>query len=624
MPSLRWRLALLVLIFALPAMGLVGVLAKRGYDQERASTGRHLVIATRAVAVLVERKFESAEALLQGLAALPALREGNLVDFEHSIRAAPLATDEWIVLIRPDGQQLINTRLPSGELLPQTIMPDDFWPTAERGERHVSDVFVGTVVGAPVLTVSIPITEAGQLRFALVFAMLPSALARAVASQQITSGGVLAIFDRSGVIAVRNRSPERFVGHKTRPELFEASAKSPEGVVESVSLDGIPTLTAFSRSAAIGWTAVIGASTVELYAPARSLLQMTAFWTVVVIFVAGFTATWIARAVIRGMDELVLDTQTIGAGDVPPHRSTGLHDIDVVANAIRVTAQKLQTRERELKQINQTLEQRVTARTRELSNANRDLEDFARVAAHDLRQPLRSMISFAEILRDEHGAGLDREARNYLDRLCAAARRLSAMLEAILAYSTASAAPLAKFEAVDLNEVSAAVRNDLADRLQSTKGEILTGALCKVDGDPQQIHQLLLNLVGNSLKFHRPGIPPVVRIECRCDDEWVRLTVADNGRGFDAPAAERIFTPFERLERDVEGSGIGLAIVRRIVERHGGSVVARSRRGVGSEFELRLPKSSGPVARDSGSATLPRNEVEAGSADGAGRADAPR
>lgn len=135
MPSLRRRLALLVLIFAVPAVGLVAFLAKRSYDQERASTGRHLLVATRAVAVLAERKFESAEALLHGLAALPALQEGNLVGFEQSVRATGLANDEWIVLIRPDGQQLINTRLPSGAPLPPTIMPADSGrpPSAANG-----------------------------------------------------------------------------------------------------------------------------------------------------------------------------------------------------------------------------------------------------------------------------------------------------------------------------------------------------------------------------------------------------------------------------------------------------------------------------------------------------------
>lgn len=595
--SLRGRLALLVLLVAAPAFILVAALTKRAYDQERTAVSRHLVTATRAVALLVERKFDSAEALLRGLASARSLEQGDLAAFEERVRATPVAADEWIVLIDPAGQQLMNTRLQAGQPLPRTEMEDGFWPAAQRGERHVSNVFVGPVANAPVLTVSIPVFRDGQLNYALVFAMLPSSLERAVAAHSITSGDIVAVIDRNGVIAVRNRNPERFIGQKARPELISAAAAQREGVFESDTLEGIASLSAFSRCGSIGWTVAIGAPRAELYASARGLLRVAAIWTAVIVALVCAVAAWIARSVIRGMDSLVADTVRIGVGEPPAGRRVGLHEVDVVAGALSATADKLSQRERELRLLNQTLEQRVASRTRELDqanralqSANRELEDFARVAAHDLRQPLRSMISFAELLQAEHGAQLDAAGRDYLNRVCAAGLRLSGMLEAILAYSTASAAPLAPLQRVDLKHAVAAAEQDLAQPLQQTGGRIETGTLGSVDADPQQLHQLLLNLIGNGVKFHRPQVPPVVRVESWANEHWLHVTVSDNGIGFPPASAERIFAPFERLERRIQGSGIGLAIVRRIAERHGGSVRATSTPGEGSQFEVILPQ----------------------------------
>jgi signal transduction histidine kinase len=125
--------------------------------------------------------------------------------------------------------------------------------------------------------------------------------------------------------------------------------------------------------------------------------------------------------------------------------------------------------------------------------------------------------------------------------------------------------------------------------METTRGRIEGAKLGSVYGDARQLHQLLLNLVSNALKFHQPGVPPIVSIQTRKQGRFLQLIVKDNGIGFAESAAERIFAPFERMDHTYEGCGVGLAIVRRIAERHGGTVCATSTPGEGSRFEVILP-----------------------------------
>lgn len=596
--SVAGRLALLVLAVAVPGAVLVGLLTKRAYDAERAAVAKHLMTSTRAVATLAERKFDAGEALVRGLASYPALHAGDLPAFETRARQVLENPDDWIVLIDANGEQRINTRVPLGGELPKVILPAEFLATLKTGSRYVSDVLFGPVVAGPVLTVTIPVLLDGKLAYGITLAMTPAALARAVAIRELTKTQIVVILDRQGVVAARSRGAERFVGKPATPDLVAATASAPEGIIESRTLEGISTVTAFARCPTIGWTAAIGVPRAELNESAHQVLRLTLVWTFLMVMVAATLAWWIGRALVRGFADLVASTQHLARGEIPASVPSPLQEIDRVSLAVQKAARELSVRDRELKRLNDELETRVAVRTRELDqantalrSANRELEDFARVAAHDLREPLRSMTAFTDVLREEHRQQLDETGRGYLDRVSRAAGRLSALLEAILAYSKTSTAPLGAFERVDLNHTLAAVQQDLTARIVQTGGRVEAAALPEVRGDAKQLHQLMMNLVGNALKFHRPGVPPVVSLKSVAADGWVTLWVTDNGIGFDPAAVERVFAPFERLHREYDGSGIGLAIVRRIAERHGGSVQATSQPGVGSTFIVRLPTS---------------------------------
>ena len=228
--------------------------------------------------------------------------------------------------------------------------------------------------------------------------------------------------------------------------------------------------------------------------------------------------------------------------------------------------------------------------TAELERSNRELQDFAGIASHDLQEPLRKIQSFGERLATRSGDAFDAESRDYLARMQDAATRMQSLIQDLLAWSrvrSRSEEPVR----VDLNRIATDVVADLETAIEAGSGTVIVEDLPTIDASPLQMRQLFQNLIANGLKFRRDGISPEVRVSStRLKDTW-QLRVSDNGIGFDDKYAERIFAPFERLHGHsaYEGTGMGLAICRRIVERHGGTLTAHGEPGVGATFEIKLP-----------------------------------
>ncbi len=255
--------------------------------------------------------------------------------------------------------------------------------------------------------------------------------------------------------------------------------------------------------------------------------------------------------------------------------------------------------------IDLTEQKRAEAAAREyaaqLEQSNRELQDFAFVASHDLQEPLRKIQAFGDRLSDQAGPALDDESRDYLARMLNAAQRMKVMINDLLALSrvTTRGRP---FERVDLNAVAREVLSDLEPRVERSAARVEVGPLPVVAADATQMHQLLQNLVVNALKFHRPGASPVVRLYSEASPEarQVKIKIEDNGVGFEEQYVDRIFQPFQRLHSrsEFEGSGIGLSVCRKIVERHGGTITARSVIGQGSVFIVTLPDYCPPGGPD--------------------------
>ncbi len=262
------------------------------------------------------------------------------------------------------------------------------------------------------------------------------------------------------------------------------------------------------------------------------------------------------------------------------------------------------------------IERLVTERTEELTRSNealarsnRDLEEFAFVASHDLQEPLRKVQAFGDRLARLSGDQLTGDAKDCVARMLDGARRMQTMVTDLLTFSRfSSQAPT--FKPVDLGEIAQEVVDDLEVQIAEAKGRVEIGTLPKIEADPRQMRHLLQNLTVNALKFRRDGVAPVVRLsgEIRNGDKRAvgpngavlcDITVVDNGIGFDQKYESRIFELFQRLHdrSRYPGTGLGLALCRKIAEFHGGTIAAIGEPGQGSTFKITLPVQQRKAAR---------------------------
>jgi signal transduction histidine kinase len=228
----------------------------------------------------------------------------------------------------------------------------------------------------------------------------------------------------------------------------------------------------------------------------------------------------------------------------------------------------------------------------ELSRSNAELEQFASIASHDLQEPLRKVQTFAAQLNAKESENLSEQGRDFLRRMSDAAGRMRSLIDDLLMFSRVSTQGR-PFTAVNLGHVISQVLVDLEVSIEESGAMVTVGLMPTVEADPLQMRQLFQNLLGNALKFRRPDVIPELRVEAKVVDHIAQVTVRDNGIGFDAQYATRIFRAFERLHgaSAYPGTGIGLALCRKIVERHHGAITATGEIDHGSTFTLWLPVS---------------------------------
>jgi signal transduction histidine kinase len=319
------------------------------------------------------------------------------------------------------------------------------------------------------------------------------------------------------------------------------------------------------------------------------------------------------RMVSRPVVELAEQVRDVAAGNYDRHITSGgspelvglASDVEGMRRKIAAELSEVREARTQVEWINDQLK----VQAEELTRSNRDLEQFAYVASHDLQEPLRKVASFCQLLQRRYSGQLDERADQYIGFAVDGAQRMQRLINDLLAFSRIGRLT-SGFTDVDLNRVLTEVRSQLEARA-GADGEIVWADLPIVEGEEPLLTTLFVNLIGNSLKFRRPDVPPVVRISAeRVGEEW-QLNVRDNGIGIEAEFADKVFVIFQRLHaRDAyEGTGIGLAIVKKIVEYHGGRIWLDLdvEEGTSINFTIPvLPGAPGPAA------TLePQKEVSA-------------
>lgn len=236
-------------------------------------------------------------------------------------------------------------------------------------------------------------------------------------------------------------------------------------------------------------------------------------------------------------------------------------------------------------------EEKIRAYAAELERSNKELQSFAYVSSHDLQEPLRKIQTFSDRLLQKYSDVLDERGVDYLRRMEVAAARMQSLIIDLLAYSRVMT-QAKNFTKVDLSQIMAEVKSDLDVLIEEVNGRVELNSLLSIEADPTQMRQLFQNLINNALKYHKKGTPPMVKIEGQTiNDNLYQVQVTDNGIGFDEKYVDRIFGVFQRLHgrHEYEGTGVGLAICQLIVQRHHGEITAKSSKGAGATFIVRLP-----------------------------------
>jgi PAS domain S-box-containing protein len=284
-------------------------------------------------------------------------------------------------------------------------------------------------------------------------------------------------------------------------------------------------------------------------------------------------------------------------GNAVPIFGEGQKVIQVVAAFVDVTERK--HAEEKIRELNADLERRVHERTRSLEQAMQELEAFSYTVAHDLRAPLRAMKGLADLVLEDAGGRLVPEEREYLRRITEAAVRMDALVRGLLSYSRLSRGDLA-VEPVCLGLVVSDALAQMGPELRERGAEVtIEAGLPNVVAHAASLHQVITNLVSNGAKFVAPGVSPRIRISAQTRGSWVRVSVEDNGIGVAPDYHDKVFEVFEKLHRPevYPGTGIGLAIVKRAIEKMGGQVGVDSEAGKGSRFWLELPQATPAAPR---------------------------
>jgi signal transduction histidine kinase len=494
-------------------------------------------------------------------------------------------------------------------------MPDGDVPVDLQGCNHYqnligSDDFVVSQyhlcrnTGKGVISVGYPIWDINEQKTGVINVGIDLMWLNDFAIQaELPPNSTLAVFDLDGTILAHYPNPEFWVG-KTLPEgtVRGIILEEKSGTTRGYDVDHIERLYAFMPLAGSEESVfvVLGIPTSDAFAEVeRSLIRNLALLGIVTLL--ALLAAWFLGEVfvVRQINNLVTTTKRLANGDFSA-RTHAVYDrgeFGVLNQSVDEMAQALTEREEERKQTESEIREYAAS----LERSNRDLMDYANITSHDLQEPLRKISNFSDILLLRYSSEIDAQGRDFLYRIRASASRLQKLIIDLLTYSQIST-EIQPLEQINLDDVLHEVLIDLELQIEQCDAIINIGELPRIYADPTQIHQLLLNLINNSLKFQKMDTQPVIDVYGKSDSyqsgrssldvrDFHEIRISDNGIGFDEKYLDRIFQPFQRLHKpeEFEGTGMGLAICRKIIERHNGVISAHSKPGEGATFIIKFP-----------------------------------
>ncbi|HEX5356074.1 MAG TPA: ATP-binding protein [Aquabacterium sp.] len=586
---LRIRTSLIWLVAAsmLPGILLSAWFIVSDYRQHKAHAIQNAIAIARAGTASLDRDLAGISAALRVLASSSALSNDDLTSFyTQAQNALPYQAVSNYVLIDASGRQLLNTLKPWGSPLPIVGGPPQLQRIFDTGEPMLTDVFVGPVTGKPILALGVPVMRDKRIVYSLNAGIFPERIAKVLLSQNLPRNWISAVLDSKGNVVARTHDMARFVGKPAVPDLVRMSRQSSEGVLETVTLEGIPVVTAFSRSRLSDWCVAVGIPQAQLTAE----LKRSLFTLLVASVLLYLSALWVAwrLAVTRVMQpahELLKRMQAIAHGQEPGpvDMQHTPHEFIMLEHGFADMSAKLREREKER-------EAKLAAEA-----ANRAKTAFLSRMSHELRTPLNAVLGFTQVLQLDHAEPLTERQRNLIGLIDSSGQHLLSMISDILDFSRIESGQLRiEFEQVDAGSLieachqmmqadAAQARLQLAIINESQNGQ--------VRADLTRLKQVLLNLLSNAIKYNRPG--GHVTLSLQRQGDCLRFAVRDTGLGMSAQQCEHLFEPFNRLGRhhsDKPGTGIGLVICKQLLALMGSDLHVRSAPDQGSEFWFDLPQ----------------------------------
>ncbi len=599
--SLWHRLLRLSIVASVPLAVVAGVGVSTLLVQQQRETERSTLEFTRAFANAIEADLDRAVAVLGMLASSPLLDRGNVAEFDGLVdRLLTTLPDWWSLHLAEPSGRIVAHAGPSPVDSSSSLDAQSF-DLAVRERRPVVGQLARTPSGLGV-PVRYPVLRDGALSFVLGGVLKPQAIANLVARQRVPSDFIVSVFDAREQRIARSLDHEASLGTGPAPSLHALlSSPAEEGTGITDTLEGERVYTAYVRLPRAGWIVATGTSTAAHRLALYRSLALYGGGVVLSVVLGALLALVYAEGINRPILRLADAARSLGVGSPLPIARAGIVEVDAVADALVEAAQRRRRSEAE----------REAARA-EAESANRAKDEFLAMLGHELRNPLAPIVTAIELMKRRHPGAAERE-RSIIERQVNHLRRL---VDDLLDVSRIVQHKLqlerrptdlqhVVDKAVETVEPAFADRAPLA--VQRVAGPVI------VDGDDTRLTQVVCNLLVNAAKFTLPQ--QAVRLGLALDDGQAVIEVADEGAGIAADLLPHLFDMFvqgpQSLDRRSGGLGLGLCIVKGLVEMHGGSVAATSEGpGRGSRFTVRLPlrqaAAVAPAALPAAEAAAPR------------------
>ena len=552
----------------------------------------------RSVMAAVDAEFRASLASLDALAASPRLRAHDFNGFNAEARALLERRPSWanIVLSDPTSQHVINARLPLQSPLPRAVDPGAVEATVRAGVPGVGNLIWSPVLKMYVFAVRLPIREGDTIPYVLTAVLRPEAVLEIVKRHVLPKGSTAVVLDRRRVVVARTLNHMSWVGKPPSQTLLSLLDDVDERASTiTTTLEGVPVYTVYHRSPESGWWAAIGIPTTIVDAPViRSYLLLGGSILVSVMLGLG-AAFYTGRTVTGPMRKLERAASAVARGEAPLPPETDLPEIRQAVLALlaaHIEREKLLHSERQARLLEQNA--RLAA---ELANKTKD--EFLAMLGHELRNPLAAIATAAQVLdHSEHTRRKDAEqhAKAIIRRQV---RHLSKLTDDLLDAARVMMGKIVlERRPIDLAQVARNTVDTMRNTGQLQRHECSTQLEpVWINADPTRIDQVVANLLTNAVKYTPP--PGRIEVSVRREQGEAWFSVRDSGLGLEPELLTRIFDLFVQGERGLDrsqgGLGIGLTLVRRIAELHGGRVEARSEgAGKGSEFIVQLPAIDAP------------------------------